>query len=111
MADSTLANRPDAGHAIHALQAGTLELPTDTKTITLRMGLDDNDRLAQLTLKLNALLAHTYGCSGEEFRNLNDEIQDSYMWACSDMASDIKELVYSMQQVRQDEGHKEKRAA
>lgn len=75
-------------------------MTTDAKTITLCMGLDDNERLSQLAQKLNALLAHTYAESGEDFRNLNDALQDAYMWACSDMAGDINKLVSSMRWVK-----------
>lgn len=74
-------------------------MTTDTQTITLRMGLHDSERLSQLAQKLSALLAHTYAGSGEEFRTLNDRLQDAYMWACSDMACDIDALVSSMQWV------------
>lgn len=46
-----------------------------------------------LAAKLNALLAFTYGESGDSFRNMSDHLQDEYMWSCSDMAAELKALV------------------
>ena len=40
--------------------------------------------------KLEALIQNTFGESGPTFRNLNDELQDAYMWACADLAASIK---------------------
>ena len=40
--------------------------------------------------KLEALLQNTYSECGPTFRNLNDDIQDSYLWACADLATSIK---------------------
>ncbi|MBH1979396.1 MAG: hypothetical protein I8H67_13680 [Comamonadaceae bacterium] len=55
---------------------------------------DDFDTLTEKTTKLNALLIQTYGDdSGSGFRNTSDEIQDAYLWACSDIAGEIKALV------------------
>jgi hypothetical protein len=51
------------------------------------------DELSAAAAKLDALLIHTFGVGGESFRVMNDELQDNYMWACSDIASEIKELV------------------
>lgn len=42
-------------------------------------------------LKLNALLANTYGDSGPTFRNMHDDLQDNYLWACTDLAKKIKD--------------------
>lgn len=39
--------------------------------------------------QLSALLANTYGGAGESFREMNDQLQDAYMWACADMANAI----------------------
>ena len=40
--------------------------------------------------KLEALLQNTYSESGPAFRNLRDDIQDSYLWACADLAAAVK---------------------
>lgn len=56
-----------------------------TKTVPL----DWIDKVDGLVLKLNALLLHTCGESGGSFRNLNDEVQDGYMMACSDLAHEL----------------------
>ena len=40
--------------------------------------------------KLEALLQNTYSGCGPTFRNLNDATQDSYLWACADLAVSIK---------------------
>lgn len=52
----------------------------------------DFDNLVEMSLKLHALLIVTYGESGEAFRGLSGEIQDAYLWACSDMAGQLKEV-------------------
>ncbi|RYF60105.1 MAG: hypothetical protein EOO27_07045 [Comamonadaceae bacterium] len=52
------------------------------------------EQLVALSIKLDALLAFTYGESGEAFRNLHGDVQDAYLWACSDMAGEIKGLVH-----------------
>jgi len=45
----------------------------------------------QLT-HLSVMLLMTYGGGGESFRNYNDQIQDEYMWACSQLADECREL-------------------
>ena len=56
------------------------------------LSLDDADTLSEKALKLKALLVHTYGNSGEAFRAMNDDSQDSYLWACSNLMDEIAEL-------------------
>ncbi len=70
-------------------------MATTTLTVSSRKPnlLDACNEASILASKLNALLAMTYGEQGESFRNMNDAIQDEYMWACSDMATDLRELV------------------
>jgi hypothetical protein len=51
------------------------------------------DRLHELALKLNALMAMTYGNARESFTCLSDELQDDYLWACGDMAREMKALL------------------
>ncbi len=49
---------------------------------------------------LEALLKATYGGGGESFRTLCDDFQDRYMWACSDMATEIRELFKQLNAMR-----------
>ena len=58
--------------------------------------LDDTDALSAASHKLHALLANAHGECGESFRNTSDSIQDTYLWACADLARDIQELVSKM---------------
>lgn len=44
------------------------------------------------TAHLEALLMMTYGEGGESFRTLREDLQDNYMWACCDMATEIRAL-------------------
>lgn len=55
--------------------------------------LDDVDKLCALSTQLSALLRMIYGEGGEAFRNKSDALQDSFLWACGDMASEIARLV------------------
>lgn len=48
------------------------------------------DTAYALILQLHALLINTYGESGDPFRNLADDLQDRYLWACTDMARKIE---------------------
>lgn len=54
--------------------------------------LDVQNLLESKMHHLAAMLVLTYGDRCEEFRNMNDEIQDNLMWACADLAREIKEL-------------------
>jgi len=50
------------------------------------------DRLRNRLAHLSSLLIATYGASGDSFRDLGDTNQDNYLWACSDMADECREL-------------------
>jgi hypothetical protein len=55
-----------------------------------------SEQLEDLTAKLtqlSALMAHAYGESGEAFRNLNDDLQDTYLWHCADVALDCHQAI------------------
>lgn len=54
------------------------------------------DRATELSSKLKALLAMTYGAAGESFRGMSDELQDEYLWACAGMADELKSAVYEL---------------
>ena len=44
-------------------------------------------------LHLNSMLLHTCGNSAEAFQCWNDSIQDNYLWACQQMASECADLL------------------
>lgn len=50
--------------------------------------------------KLEALLQNTYSECGPTFRNLNDDMQDSYLWACADLATSIKDALEASFELR-----------
>ena len=54
--------------------------------------LDRIDLLNQKLAQLDAMLVMAYGEGGEVFRNMNDHLQDNYLWACSSLAADCKDL-------------------
>lgn len=51
--------------------------------------LDALCRAQTLAAQLDALLAVTTGEVGESFNILSDLIRNNFMWACSDMASEL----------------------
>jgi hypothetical protein len=55
--------------------------------------MDDFDRLSAVSKQLSALLHMTFGEGGASFRNHSEDIQDSFMWACGDMADELAKLV------------------
>jgi hypothetical protein len=71
-------------------------MATETLLVTRTIPLEVLDKLTCASLKLDALLACTYGQNGESFRDNNDEIQDTYLWACSDLAQEIKTLAHQL---------------
>lgn len=60
-----------------------------TKDDTVQSEGECFDRAHEAANKLHALLMHTYGESGTHLRSMSGELQDHYMWACSDLASEI----------------------
>lgn len=57
---------------------------------------DAFDRANEAALKLRAMLAVTYGSHGDSFRNMADDLQDSFMWACYDQIVIINEAIEVM---------------
>ena len=53
---------------------------------------DIQSTLSAKLAQLEAMLKVTYGCSGEIFRNHNSTIQDNYMWACVNLATECRAL-------------------
>jgi hypothetical protein len=45
---------------------------------------------------LDALLARSYGDSGQAYRMLDDQSQSDYLWACSTLASECRALFEQM---------------
>ncbi len=51
----------------------------------------DNTQCA--LLKAQALIAMTFGESGAAFRNMNDDYQDRFLWAISDLVTEATNVV------------------
>lgn len=51
------------------------------------------NRAYEAALKLRAMLAVTWGDQGETFREMSNELQDCFMWACFDHAVIISEAI------------------
>ena len=77
-------------------QNATLTMAELSMTESAPNALEEINTAHALATKLNALLAMTYGDQGESFRCMSDCIQDEYMWACSDMAEELKKLVIKL---------------
>ena len=54
------------------------------------------DQLLARQFQLQALLAMTYGEQGDAFRTLSDELQDGFMWSCSMLACEIRDLTAAL---------------
>lgn len=79
-----------------------------TKTVDQDLS-DALEEIHTTCLQLEALLANTFGESGESFRNMNNELQDNYLWCCTNMASALKRSVSRAQE--QELSEKRTRAA
>lgn len=65
-------------------------------TLTIRPDAKDDDvkhLLAAKLVHLEAMLVATYGCNGEEFRCWNEALQDNFMWACAEIASECRAIL------------------
>lgn len=47
--------------------------------------------------QLESMLSVAYGEAGESFRNLDDEIQDNYLWAVASMAQEARALYQTLE--------------
>lgn len=63
----------------------------------IKVSADSLERAHSCALQLRALLAHCIGEGGEAFRNLNTEMQDSYLWLASDVAHEIEKTLSGAQ--------------
>jgi hypothetical protein len=71
-------------------QECTMATDIVTQATETKVRNDLHDLVYTKARQLQALLAYTYGCDEEEgFRNMSLAIQDTYLWACSDMADEI----------------------
>jgi hypothetical protein len=61
--------------------------------------IDRQDRINELAQKLSAMLTMTCGECAESFRRTSDDIQDNFMWACADMARQLRDLVSGRSEV------------
>ena len=59
--------------------------------LTQSSNFDLEDFISDRLVKANALIANTYGESGDAFRNLNDDLQDTYLWTISDLLREANE--------------------
>ena len=50
------------------------------------------DQLSARQVQLLSLLAMTYGDAGDAFRRMNPTLQDNYLWACSMLAQEMRDL-------------------
>jgi hypothetical protein len=48
----------------------------------------DYDLLATKLAQLQSMLMMTYGGARETFDSMNDDLRDSYLWACADMVDE-----------------------
>ena len=72
----------------------TTTKPTgNNATATPKTVSEQLDYLTAKLAQLSALMAHAYGESGEAFRNLNDDLQDTYLWHCADVALDCHQAI------------------
>ncbi|MFL9952797.1 hypothetical protein PQR65_05220 [Paraburkholderia nemoris] len=63
----------------------------------IKVNADALERAHSRALQLRALLAHCIGEGGEAFRNLNTEMQDSYLWLASDVSHEIEKTLSGAQ--------------
>ncbi|MBS0371818.1 MAG: hypothetical protein JSS57_21765 [Proteobacteria bacterium] len=55
------------------------------------------DQMSARQAQLQALLAMTCGAQADGFRRLNPSYQDNYLWACSMLAEELRELGEALQ--------------
>lgn len=70
-----------------------------TQTVNQSLSIGDIENLDELSKKaaqLEALLLMTCGEGGEVFRRKSDEIQENYLWSCSEIASEVSKLAQKL---------------
>lgn len=74
----------------------TITFAASNPLYTLHAGatsLDVQDQLSARLSQLQAMLTMTCGTGFETFNNWSDPIKDNYLWACSMLADECKELI------------------
>lgn len=62
--------------------------------------IDAIDSTQQALLKAQALIAMTFGEPGEAFRTMDDDYQDRFLWAISDLVTEAKNRVAEAAKLR-----------
>lgn len=80
MAENTPTKRPSIDSSVYGISPGA-------------KAADAHELIEKKLAHLDAMLMMTWGCGGAIFGQLLDEsAQDSYLWACSELASEIRQL-------------------
>ena len=58
--------------------------------------IDNIDELSRKTGQLAALLYMAHGEGGDVFRRSSEMVQENFLWACSDIASDANRLAQKL---------------
>lgn len=56
----------------------------------LRSVCEQAEELTQRLTQLDAMVAVTYGEQGEAFRNMNDNLQDNFLWGVSTITEQLQ---------------------
>lgn len=70
-----------------------------TQTVNQSLSSEDIENLDELskkTAQLDALLHMTFGEGGEVFRRTSETVQENFLWACSEIASDARKLAQKL---------------
>jgi len=70
-----------------------------TQTVNQSLSGEDIENLENLskkTAQLDALLYMTYGEGGDAFRRSSDTVQENYLWACAEIASEASKLAQKL---------------
>jgi len=82
-----------AGHDFKKTEQAMPRIESDVYAIKEGVTLCEvGSLLDEKLLQLDALLGVTYGEQGTSFRMQSEHLQDSYLWCCSRMATEIHEL-------------------
>ena len=67
------------------------------KTAQRVSNIDVVTRAQNLSLQLDAQLTVTTGEVGDSFRMLSDVLQNNFLWACSDMAGELANILNELE--------------
>lgn len=54
------------------------------------------EQASMVSVQLNAMLSHTYGCSHEAFHDMSDQLKGNYLWACANLAEQLSGLIEAL---------------